>query len=459
MKITYLALAISVLLPSGLMAAPTNTSTVEQRLAQLEQRLIHAERRASDAEAQIQRLRQQQLVQEQPAATTKTASIEPVTPGSAPAKLTLSGYGDIKMYGDVEFNMDAASKTGSLTSVKTTSDKRWAPGNKERWDINGRILLGFDGIRKMDNGDFAGFSAQPLADMSGKMNIDDALFFFGREDDWKVKVGRFEAYDMFPLNQDTFIEYSGNTANDLYSDGYGYIYMMKEGRGRSNGGNFLVSKTLGDWYVELNSLVEDGSTLFQDSGYHGNTLENKKNVAYLRPIIAWSRGRFSTAVAMEKNIVNNAYGYYANGNNWVDQSDRTGYGWTISWNGQKTDPEEGVVTNLNVAYMDASDEKDFTAGFNSLWRRFELGYIYAHNNIDRFNATNATCNDSCWIANEGNYDIHTLHASYLIPNIMNMKNFNIYLGAYASWIEANPNRGDKHEDSRYGTRLRFKYLF
>lgn len=35
------------------------------------------------------------------------------------------------------------------------------------------------------------------------------------ENDWKIKVGRFEAYDMFPLNQDTFIEYSGNTANDL----------------------------------------------------------------------------------------------------------------------------------------------------------------------------------------------------------------------------------------------------
>lgn len=34
---------------------------------------------------------------------------------------------------------------------------------------------------------------------------------------------------MFPLNQDTFVEYSGNTADDLYSDGYGYIYMLKEG--------------------------------------------------------------------------------------------------------------------------------------------------------------------------------------------------------------------------------------
>jgi hypothetical protein len=42
---------------------------------------------------------------------------------------------------------------------------------------------------------------------------------------------------------------------------------------------------------------------------------------------------------------------------------------------------------------------------------------------------------------------------------MNMKNFNIYLGAYASWIESHPNNGDGHEDSRYGGRLRFKYFF
>lgn len=81
-----------------------------------------------------------------------------------------------------------------------------------------------------------------------------------------MKVGRFEAYDMFPLNQDTFVEYSGNTANDLYSDGYGYIYMMKEGRGRSSsGGNFLMSKTLDNWYFELNTLLENGSTLFRTS--------------------------------------------------------------------------------------------------------------------------------------------------------------------------------------------------
>ncbi|HBW4930392.1 TPA: carbohydrate porin [Klebsiella pneumoniae] len=463
MKVNYMALIMSGLFSSGLWAAANNHPTdIEKRLAQLEQRVINAEQRAADAEAKIQTLTRQQNVVAKCTPTVKVESAEPVAPGAEPTTLTLSGYGDIKFYGDVEFNMDGASSSGSLTSVKTTANKDWAPGNNERWDINGRLLLGFDGMRKMDNGRFAGFSVQPLADLNGKMNLDDAVFFFGQENDWKVKVSRFEAYDMFPLNQDTFVEYSGNTANDLYSDGYGYIYMMKEGRGRSNsGGNFLMSKTLDNWYFELNTLLENGSTLFQDQQYHGTALENEKNVAYLRPVIAWNSGRFSTAIAMESNVVNNAYGYHDAKGRWVDQSSRTGYGYTMTWNGQKTDPQDSVVTNLNVAYMDAEDETDFTAGVNSLWHGFELGYIYAHNKIDSFNTADfiANCDDNCWIADPGNYDIHTIHASYLFPNVMNMKNFNIYLGAYASWIEANPSNGDGQEDSRYGGRLRFKYFF
>lgn len=432
---------------SGALLAAQPSMNVEEKLAQLE--------------AQIQELKQQQAAATQAAPAVVVQSEEPVSK-TAPPKLTLSGFGDIKFYGDVEFNMDAASKTGSLTSVKQSANSDWAPGDKERWDINGRILLGFDGYRKMDNGNFAGFSVQPLGDLAGQMYLDDAVFFFGTENDWEIKVGRFEAYDMFPLNQDTFVEYSGNTADDLYSDGYGYIYMMKEGRGRSSsGGNFLMSKTLDNWYFELNTLLENGSTLFQDQQYHGTELENEKNVAYLRPVIAWNSGRFSTAIAMESNVVNNAYGYHDAKGRWVDQSSRTGYGYTMTWNGQKTDPLDGVVTNLNVAYMDAEDETDFTAGVNSLWHGVELGYIYAHNKIESFNTANFIANydDNCWIADPGKYDIHTIHASYLFPNVMNMKNFNIYLGAYASWIESHPNNGDGQEDSRYGGRLRFKYFF
>lgn len=127
--------------------------------------------------------------------------------------------GTLKFYGDVEFNVDAASKKHQLTSVRTTAKKDFDAKDTDRWDVNGRILIGFDGLRELDNQNYAGFSAQPLADLSGKVNLDDAAFYFGHQNDWRIKIGRYEAYDMFPLGQDTFIEYSGNTANDLYADG------------------------------------------------------------------------------------------------------------------------------------------------------------------------------------------------------------------------------------------------
>ena len=131
---------------------------------------------------------------------------------------------------------------------------------------------------------------------------------------------------MFPLNQDTFVEYSGNTANDIYDDGSGYIYMMKEGRGRSNaGGNFLVSKQLDNWYFELNSLLEDGISLYNDGNYHGEIWSSRKcclstpgNCLVADRIIHRFRSDGS-----ERG--KNAYGYTDNMGNFVDQSDRSGW--------------------------------------------------------------------------------------------------------------------------------------
>ena len=434
-------------------------------MALLEERLEAAEMRAAKAESQVKQLQTQQAaeIREIKAAQGNTpvngqATAESAKKNATSPNLLLSGYGDLKIYGDVEFNMDAESNHGLL--AMTNADVNSDPTN-EQWNLNGRILLGFDGMRKLDNGYFAGFSAQPLGDMHGSVNIDDAVFFFGKENDWKVKVGRFEAYDMFPLNQDTFIEYSGNTANDLYSDGYGYIYMMKEGRGRSSsGGNLLFSKTVDNWYFEVNTLVEDGSSLFVDQNYHGNALENRKNVVYVRPVAAWQSGAWSAAAAIESNLVNNAYGYQSQSGRWVDQSNRTGYGLTMSWNTLKSDPQDGAVINLSTALLDAADETDFSAGINALWHRVELGYIYAHNKIDQFNMAGVTseCDGDCAILAPGRYDIHTLHTSWQLPNIMAMPNFNIYLGAYASWLDSTAAKSG-NPDERYGARVRFKYFF
>lgn len=454
MKKTLIALSLGMALAAP--AAWAQTTTLEQRMQLLEQRLLAAETRAQKAESEIRQLKQtQQPVSQAAPPDTPAIAVVSATPSEesrnnvAAPTLKLSGFGDLKLYGDVEFNMDAESRKGSLMSDR----------DNEKWDINGRILLGIDGYRNLNNGHFAGFTAQPLADMTGSMNLDDAAFFFGRENDWKVKIGRFEAFDMFPLNQDTFVEHSGDTANDLYDDGHGYIYMMKEARGRSDsGGNFLLSKQLDNWYFELNTLIENGSSLFVDSTYHGRELVNDKNVVYLRPVISWTQDALSLSAAMESNVVNNAYGYYDQQGKWVDQSQRTGYGAVMTWNGLKNDPENGVVLNLSTAYLDASGEKDFSTGINALWKRFELGYIYAHNKIEQFDQNSLVgCEDDCWITDTGTYDIHTLHASYQIPNIMDMKNFNIYLGTYWSWL--NEKGGNEEAQDRYGARVRFKYFF
>lgn len=363
--------------------------------------------------------------------------------------------GRLKLYGDVEFNVDGASRTGQLTSLKTSTGKDWKAGDAERWDVNGRILIGLDGYRSVANNKFAGFTVQPLADLSGSMNLDDAAFFFGQENDWKVKIGRYEAFDMFPLNQDTYIEYSGNTANDLYDDGYGYIYMMKEGRGRSSGGAIQLSKISGPFYFEVNTTGRDGTKLFQDSDYHGNSLENKKNVIYVRPVIAVTMGDVTTAIAMESNVVNNAYGYTGSDGKFVDQSKRNGYGATLTWNGQKSNPTDGMIVNLSTAYMDATDEKDFSAGINGLWHDFELGYIYAKNDVKAFNINNVDVNSANGFI-LGKYDINTVHASYRIRDVMGMNNFDIYLGAYWSRVSTDEEHDDK---DRYGARVRFKYHF
>ena len=463
-KIKALALFVGFAV-SGSSVAAASQSSLEARMAQLEQRLQQAETRAETAEKQIEQLKHQDIKREQEIAIVKEANpVEVKKDGISKDKLlTLNGFDNLKLYGDVEFNIDGASRTGQLTSVRTSDNKNWKPGNNERWDVNGRLLIGLDGYRRNDNGQFSGFSVQPTADLNGSMNLDDAAFFFGEEKDWMAKIGRFEAYDMFPLNQDTFIEYSGNTANDLYADGYGYVYMMKEGRGRSDsGGNIMLNKNIGNWYFELNTLLEDGTSLFAEQNYHGNKLEQDKNVAYLRPVIAWKGDAFSVAAAAETNVVNNAYGYKNDQGETIDQSKRNGYGMTMTWNGQKADPENGIVANLSTAYMDASDEKDFTVGANALWKRFELGYIYAHNKIEDFSmdGVRASDYDDDWFNEPGSYDIHTIHASYLIPNVMNMQNFNVYLGAYMSMLDGDKTySNDDDSEQRYGGRVRFKYFF
>ncbi len=361
-----------------------------------------------------------------------------------------STAGSISLYGDVEFNIDAASKDAK---IYTLNEKK-----NERWEINGRILIGLDGLRKSQVGNFSGFSVQPLASLNGDMNVDDAIFFFGNENTlWQAKLGRFEAYDMFPLGENTFVEYSGNTGDSQYDDSSGYIYMLKEGRGRSsNGGNFLFNKSIGPWYLELNTIAADGSKIFVNDKYHDYLLKKNKNTIYTRPVIALKQDKFAIALGMETNLVKNAYGYIDPvTNQFHKQSRRNGYGITMSWFGNKNNLNK-IDANVSIAYLDATGENDFSAGANALWREFTLGYIYANNDISGYNPATSPINTNI------KYKINTIYTSYRIHNIMNMDNFNIHLGAYYSKLNRDhslSHAGFNNNKNRYGLRVRFKYFF
>ncbi|NBM56571.1 porin [Proteus sp. G2669] len=441
---------------NGYKGKPTNnvaSMNMEQRIAVLEKQSDEAQAKANIAQTQLNELQQKQSVQ-----LANTGNKEATGFFS-----TNTNWGDLKLYGDVEYNIDAASKKGQLTSMRMMPGKQKDFEDNEKWSLNGRILIGIDGERELKNGNYAGFRVQPMADMTGKMNLDDAAFYFGQRNKWEYKIGRYEAYDMFPLNQDTFVEYSGNTANDLYGDGFGYIYMMKEGRGRSSdGGSMMVNTHYNDWYFELNALVEDGTSVFKDGEYHGRKLDNRKNVIYMRPVVAWQKGNLTIAGAIDANVISKAYGYEDENGKFQDQSRRTGYGLTLRWDTLADDPINGIVANLSAAYLDAKDENDFSIGSNVLWRKFQLGYIYAHNDIKAYYQTsgNNEQNETYLTLNPGKYNINTVFASYELPNILDMDNFKTYLGAYYSRIdgkdEINVHSSDK---DRYGARIRFKYLF
>ncbi|MFA9210024.1 MAG: carbohydrate porin, partial [Yersinia sp. (in: enterobacteria)] len=81
--------------------------------------------------------------------------------------------------------------------------------------------------------------------------------------------------------------------------------------------------------------------------------------------------------------------------------------------------------------------------------------------IEYFNSANAGLVTSGLLTSPDKYDVHTIHTSYKIANIMDMNNFNLYLGAYWSKLEVSPDNKvvNAENDDRYGVRARFKYFF
>ena len=454
-------LASAAFIPCSVQAA-TNEE-LQQQLQALKAEVSRLESRVSVAEQQAREARantpaviapQAAVTPTQLARSGATASVdagapqEPATaadanPSSAAPsqqyRVVNSNGNALVFSGDVELNINANSDadTGNLVFGNDDIDHH---RDHHHFGQDGRIM--FEAAGSRTHGDkFASFRIQPLMDTSGTVGLDDAWFAFGQRNGWSARVGRYEAYDLFPVGADTFLGYSGDSANNLYKDGAGYSYQAKEGRGRAgSAGQMMVSRQFGDLYFETSSVVGDRTDLF-DNGYSGSKTyhgvaidtDRSKSTVLLRPVLAWQFApKWRVAGGVEKNLVHDAI-VDTRGN---DISDRTGYATTLGYSGQD------LQLNFNLAYLDALDEKDFSVGTNMVYNGLGLGYIHSYNDID-------------WSKDDpdgSKYHIDTLYTSYQFSNVFDIERFNMLVGTYYSRFSA-----QSHDDA-YGVRLRFKYF-
>ncbi|HGS4462137.1 TPA: carbohydrate porin [Vibrio metschnikovii] len=300
--------------------------------------------------------------------------------------------------GDVEYDLNFVDKDRSNQGTQDFSQ-------------SGRILVQIAAEREVANDHYLRVQVQPLLKSSGDVDLDDAFFAIGRQADWELKIGRFEGFDMFPVGQDTMLDFARtNAAGDVIEP-----YRMKDARGRGDYGQVSYAKSIDSLYFEL-------GTLFKQQEDKVNKAD--KNAIFVRPVVAFqATDSLRFAAGLEANLTSDKKD---ENNNFI------GYGATVNYSVQD------FSLDLSYAYRDfdvIDTKEDTSIGAVIQYKRFGLGHIYSQ-------------------ADTGSKEkMNTTWASYEIANVMNVQDFSIYLGSYFSKVD---NAAD---DQDVGVRVRFKYFF
>ncbi|WP_217516653.1 carbohydrate porin [Vibrio metschnikovii] len=290
--------------------------------------------------------------------------------------------------GDVEYDLNFVDKDRNNQSTQDFSQ-------------SGRILVQIAAEREVANDHYLKVQVQPLLKSSGDVDLDDAFFAIGRQADWELKIGRFEGFDMFPVGQDTMLDFAADAEP----------YRMKDARGRGDYGQVSYAKSIDSLYFELGSLFK------QNDGAD-------KNAVFVRPVVAFqATDTLRFAAALEANLTADK----ADADN-----DYLGYGATVNYSVQD------FSLDLSYAYRDfdvTGTKEDTSIGAVIQYKRFGLGHIYSQ-------------------ADTGSKEkMNTTWASYEIANVMDVQDFSIYLGSYFSKVD------NANDDQDVGVRVRFKYFF
>lgn len=317
--------------------------------------------------------------------------------------------GKLNIGGDVEYDLTADSFSEGHDADATDSQS-----------LGGRILLDINGERVLANGNFAGFKINPVYSPNGNYgNGEDSWFSFGVKNDWAVKMGHYEAYDLSPAGQDTYVV------------GYGdNLYRAKAARGRANSGSqAMFSKEAGQWHMEVSTLFGDDNGMYDSMA----GVTKNKDPLLARPVVAWTGDTVTVAVGAELNLITDAYVDAAG----EDVSDWTGYGATAT-----VKASDDLSFSLRGAYKAADEGDGYSVGPGMQYQNFYAAYLYGEN-------TDSTGTDDV------DTEYNVVYASYKIPAVMGIDNFDMYLGA--SW--GDKKVADEDTTEELGGRVRFKYFF
>ena len=317
--------------------------------------------------------------------------------------------GKLNIGGDVEYDLTAQNfgDTDSGSEANDVSDVQKA---------SGRIIFDVNGERVLSNGNFAGFKINPAYSTNGDyLDGEDSWFSFGVKNDWAFKMGHYEAYDLSPAGQDTYVV------------GYGdNLYRAKAARGRANDGSqVMFSKEAGQWHMEVSTLFGDDNGMYDSA-----VVEKNKDPLLARPVVAWTGETVTVAVGAELNLISDAYVDAAG----EDISDWTGYGATTT-----VKANDDLSFSLRGAYKAADEGDGFSVGPGMQYQNFYAAYLYGENEN----------------SDDVDTEYNVVYASYKIPAVMGIDNFDMYLGA--SW--GDEKIGDADTTEQYGARVRFKYFF
>jgi Porin-like glycoporin RafY len=259
---------------------------------------------------------------------------------------------------DANIELDSTYNSGSALNSANNGGV-----SKTGMDQSGRLELNIS--QKAGTDYFVAGRATLLAQKGGGAGTDDLWVQLGSANA-DVKLGRFEAADMFPIAQDTVVNHAGS------------VYGMNLLRGRTDKFHAAASFNGGGAVKFELGLIDATDTAITGAAGAPNGAKG------VRPVVMFSSGAFGIKVGAEMG----QYGGVAG--NKID-----GAGFTANYTAN------GMTANLNFAQGKqdaAANNKTTSMGINGQIGAFALGFVSAKN--DQLG---------------GDVQVQTVHASYSIP--------------------------------------------